>query len=59
MLPLEDAAHRPHVAMAFSYVRTTDHPKVYAVPSAKFWPAPIRWTGLKLEAYKYYYIPVG
>ncbi|MCE0524160.1 MAG: hypothetical protein LV480_14740 [Methylacidiphilales bacterium] len=45
-----DASHRPHVTMAQRYVHTTDLGKVLA--SAKV-------TSLKLEAYRYYYIPDG
>ncbi len=52
-----DASHRPHVTMAQRYVRTTDLPKVYAAVGKVLVSANV--TGLKLEAYKYYYIPIG
>ena len=52
-----DASHRPHVSLAQRYVRTTDLPKVYAAVGKVLASANV--TGLKLEAYKYYYIPVG
>ena len=52
-----DASHRPHVTLAQRYVRTTDLPKVYAAVGKVLASANV--TGLKLEAYKYYYIPVG
>jgi hypothetical protein len=52
-----DASHRPHVSMAQRYVRTADLPEVYAAVGKVLAGADV--TGLKLEAYKYYYIPVG
>ena len=52
-----DASHRPHVTLAQRYVRTTDLPNVYAAVGKVLASANV--TGLKLEAYKYYYIPVG
>ncbi len=52
-----DASHRPHVTLAQRYVRTADLPKVYAAVGKVLAGADV--TGLKLEAYKYYYIPVG
>ena len=52
-----DASHRPHVTMAQRYVRTADLPKVYAAVGKVLASANV--TALKLEAYKYYYIPVG
>ena len=52
-----DASHRPHVTLAQRYVRTTDLPKVFAAVGKVLTSANV--TGLKLEAYKYYYIPVG
>ncbi len=39
------------------YVRTADLPKVYAAVGKVLAGANV--TGLKLEAYKYYYIPAG
>ena len=50
-----DASHRPHVTMAQRYVRTADLDKVYAAVGKVL--ASSNVTGLKLEAYKYYYIP--
>ena len=52
-----DASHRPHVTMAQRYVRTADLDKVYAAVGKVLASANV--TGLKLEAYKYYYIPDG
>jgi hypothetical protein len=52
-----DASHRPHVTLAQRYVRTADLPKVYAAVGKVLAGANV--TGLKLEAYKYYYIPAG
>jgi hypothetical protein len=52
-----DASHRPHVTMAQRYVRTADLDKVYAAVGKVLASANV--TGLKLEAYKYYYIPTG
>ena len=52
-----DASHRPHVTMAQRYVRTADLDKVYAAIGKVL--ASYDVTGLKLEAYKYYYIPDG
>jgi hypothetical protein len=52
-----DASHRPHVSLAQRYVRTADLPKVYAAVGKVLAGANV--TGLKLEACKYYYIPVG
>jgi len=50
-----DATHRPHITMAQRYVRTADLDKVYAAAGKVF--ASSHVTGLKLEAFKYYYIP--
>jgi hypothetical protein len=50
-----DASHRPHVTMAQRYVRTADLDKVYAAVGKVLASADV--TSLKLEAYKYYYIP--
>ena len=50
-----DATHRPHVTMAQRFVRTADLDKVYAAAGKVFAGANV--TGLKLEAFKYYYIP--
>jgi len=50
-----DATHRPHVTMVQRFVRTGDLDKVYAAVGKVFAGANV--TGLKLEAFKYYYIP--
>jgi len=51
-----DASHRPHVTLVQRFVRTEDLDKVYAAVGKVFASANV--TGLKLEAFKYYYIPV-
>src|SRR5467141_2543283 len=50
-----DASHRPHVTLVQRFVRTEDLDKVYAAVGKVFAIANV--TGLKLEAFKYYYIP--
>src|SRR5256886_6000447 len=50
-----DASHRPHIALVQRFVRTEDLDKVNAAVG-KFC-ASANVTGLKLEAFKYYYIP--
>jgi phosphoserine phosphatase len=50
-----DATHRPHITMIQRYVRTADLDQVYA--SAGKVLANANVTGMKLEAFKYYYIP--
>src|SRR6266850_893977 len=50
-----DASHRPHVTLVQRFVRTEDLDKVYAAVGKVFATANV--TGLKLEAYKNYYIP--
>src|SRR5712675_17476 len=50
-----DASHRPHVTLVQRFVRTEDLDKVYAAVGKVF--ASSNVTGLKLEAFKYYYIP--
>lgn len=50
-----DAAHRPHVTLVQRFVRTENLDKVYAAVGKVFASTDV--TGLKLEAYKYYYIP--
>jgi len=50
-----DAMHRPHVSIVQRFVRTADLDKVYAAVGKVF--AGNNVTGLKLEAFKYYYIP--
>ena len=50
-----DASHRPHITLVQRFVRTEDLDKVYAAVGKVFASANV--TGLKLEAFKYYYIP--
>ena len=50
-----DAAHRPHITMIQRFVRTADLDKVYDAGNKVFARANV--TGMKLEAFKYYYIP--
>jgi 4-amino-4-deoxy-L-arabinose transferase-like glycosyltransferase len=50
-----DASHRPHVTLVQRFVRTEDLDKVYAAVGKVFAAANV--TGLKLEAFKYYYMP--
>src|SRR5438874_4621472 len=50
-----DASHRPHVTLVQRFVRTENLDKVYAAVGKVFSTANV--TGLKLEAFKYYYIP--
>lgn len=50
-----DASHRPHVTLVQRFVRTENLDKVYAAVEKVFSGANV--TGLKLEAFKYYYIP--
>lgn len=50
-----DASHRPHVSMYQCYVRTADLEKVFAAADRVMSAGNI--TALKLEAFKYYYIP--
>lgn len=52
-----DAAHRPHVTIIQRFVRTADLDKVYDAANKVFARANV--TGLKLEAFKYYYIPTN
>jgi hypothetical protein len=52
-----DAAHRPHITLIQRFVRTADLDKVYAAAGKVFASAHV--TGMKLEAYKYYYAPAG
>jgi len=52
-----DATHRPHLTIIQRFVRSTDLDKVYAavgkiIPSTNL-------AGMKLEAFKYYYVPNG
>ena len=50
-----DATHRPHITMIQRFVRTADLDQVYAAAGQVLARANV--TGLKLEAFKYYYIP--
>jgi len=50
-----DATHRPHVTMIQRFVRTADLDKVYDAANKVFARANV--TGMKLEAFKYYYMP--
>ena len=50
-----DASHRPHITLVQRFVRTEDLDKVYAAVGKVFATANV--TGLKLEAFKYYYMP--
>ncbi len=50
-----DATHHPHVTLVQRFVRTADLDKVYAAVGKVI--ADSNATSLKLEAYKYYYIP--
>jgi hypothetical protein len=50
-----DASHRPHITMVQRFVLTDNLDKVYAAVGKIFASANV--TGLKLEAFKYYYIP--
>jgi hypothetical protein len=50
-----DASHRPHVTLVQRFVRTADLEKVYAAADKVIASAKV--TDLKLEAFKYYYIP--
>jgi phosphoserine phosphatase len=52
-----DAAHRPHITLIQRFVRTADLDKVYTAASQVLSHADV--TDLKLEAFKYYYIPSG
>jgi hypothetical protein len=49
-----DAAHRPHITMIQRFVRTADLDKVYDAAGKVF--ARANLDGMKLEAFKYYYI---
>ena len=52
-----DAAHRPHITLLQRFVRTADLDKIYAAAGKVF--AETEVLGLRLEAFKYYYIPSG
>ena len=50
-----DATHRPHITMIQRFVRTADLDKVYAAVEPILVRANV--SAMKLEAFKYYYIP--
>jgi hypothetical protein len=50
-----DASHHPHVTLVQRFVLTENLDKVYAAVGKVFANANV--TGMKLEAFKYYYIP--
>jgi acid phosphatase (class A) len=52
-----DATHAPHITLIQRFVRTADLEKVYAAAAQVLARANV--TALKLEAFKYYYIPTG
>ncbi len=52
-----DAAHTPHITLIQTFVRTADLDQVYAAVEKVFAFANVKAT--KLEAFKYYYAPVG
>jgi len=52
-----DATHRPHITLIQRFVRTADLDKVYAAAHKVLVAANVN--GMKLEAFKYYYVPSG
>jgi hypothetical protein len=52
-----DATHRPHITIIQRFVRTADLEKVYAAAHHVFAAANVN--AMKLEAFKYYYVPAG
>lgn len=52
-----DATHTPHITMIQRFVRTVDLEKVYAAAGKVLSGANV--AGLKLEAFRYYYIAAG
>src|SRR5271170_302978 len=50
-----DATHRPHITLVQRFVLTRNLDKVYAAVGKVF--ASSNVTGMKLEAFKYYYFP--
>jgi phosphoserine phosphatase len=52
-----DATHTPHITLIQRFVRTSDLDKVYAAAAKVL--ATANATALKLEGFKYYYIPTG
>jgi phosphoglycolate phosphatase-like HAD superfamily hydrolase len=52
-----DEKHRPHITLIQRFVRTSDLDQVYAAAGEVF--ARTNSAGLRLEAFQYYYAPVG
>jgi hypothetical protein len=52
-----DAAHRPHITLIQRFVRTADLDRVYDAVGKVFADANV--SGMKLQAFKYYYAPTG
>jgi hypothetical protein len=52
-----DEAHTPHITLIQRFVRSADLDKVYAAADQVIAGADV--TAMKLEAFKYYYIPAG
>jgi phosphoserine phosphatase len=52
-----DASHRPHITMLQAFVRTADLDKVYAAAGQVL--AGVHVNAMKVEAFKYYYLPGG
>jgi hypothetical protein len=52
-----DATHTPHITMIQRFVRTADLDQVYAAAGKVLARANV--TAMKLEAFKYYYMPTG
>jgi phosphoserine phosphatase len=52
-----DATHRPHVTLLQRFVRTADLDKIYLAAGKVFAGTDV--LGLRMEAFKYYYIPSG
>jgi phosphoserine phosphatase len=52
-----DASHRPHITMLQCFVRTADLDKIYAAEEKVLTAANVN--AMKLEAFKYYYLPAG
>ena len=50
-----DASHRPHITMVQRFVRTADLDQIYTAVGSVLTSGNV--TALKLEAFKYYYIP--
>lgn len=50
-----DAEHRPHITMLQRFVRTSDLEQIYTAANKVFANTDV--AGMKLEAFKYYYIP--